>query len=700
MSRRARFRDRAHYDDVVSIRAWLTAVVVAVSLLVGAPTSTATADDAGSLSVRIDGLSPSRLSADATIQMSGIVRNTGSTPWTSVQAYLVIPRSPFESREQIETAIEDGRSYTGERVVEAGTFAEVGDLAPGAWKRFEIKVPVSRLGLAGPGGVYPVGVQILATDAAGQRSNDAVSRATTFLPWVPDPAQPVPAGLVWPFTPTWRPAETDLEQIAISAESGQLRHYLDAARATPREGRTIVLDPSLLDELNRVTRPQNLPEGVDIPESRGAAVKAWISDLRELALDSTTWIVGYARPDELALSRYPENAETLWKRVDEATSQSLVDYALTGSRASWPTISGTTLEMLEDIRSRGDGPVLVSRESVPDWEPRLGSVVKLETLNGPLPLLVNGTLPDIPGAETPVTLRQRVLAHAALGTLSRESDAASRADALTIVDPSWNPGAGGGAVIGQAVTQRGSGGLTRPVTATDLLRTAPTSYSGRVPEEVDTTSLSASVLDRLATLSDIADRYDEVTVPAQRSDQARDIASLMSVRWRSEPALLDRAVRGETSKLTSALDAITIDSPSTITLSSSRGGFPLTISNGTKQPVLVGLDLSADNPALDLDDVEPVEIDAGERHTFTVEVDLEDQTSSTVTARLSTDSGATFGTPADFNIRSSNVGLIVWAAMAAAGLLVVATWARRFLGRRRRRSEAADTPATPEDDDE
>jgi len=700
LSRRARFRDRAHYDDVVSIRAWLTAVVVAVSLLVGAPASTATADDAGSLAVRIDGLSPSRLSADATIRMSGIVRNTGTTPWTSVQAYLVIPRSPFESREQIETAIEDGRSYTGERVVDAGTFAEVGDLAPGAWKRFDIKVPVSRLGLAGPGGVYPVGVQVLATDAAGQRSNDAVTRATTFLPWVPDPAQPVPAGLVWPFTPTWRPAETDLEQIAISAESGQLRHYLDAARATPREGRTIVLDTSLLDELDRVTRPQNLPEGVDIPESRGAAVKAWISDLRELALDSTTWIVGYARPDELALSRYPENAETLWKRVDEATSQSLVDYALTGSRASWPTISGTTLAMLEDIRSRGDGPVLVSRESVPDWEPRLGSVVKLETLNGPLPLLVNGTLPDIPGAETPVTLRQRVLSNAALGTLSRESDPTSRSDALTIVDPSWNPGAGGGTLLGQAVTQRGTGGLTRPVTATGLLRTAPTSYTGRVVEEVDTTSLSASVLDRLATLSEIADRYDEVTVPAQRSDQARDIASLLSVRWRSEPALLDRAVRGETSKLASALDAITIDSPSTITLSSSRGGFPLTISNGTKQPVLVGLDLSADNPSLDLDDVEPVEIDAGERHTFTVEVDLEDQTSSTVTARLSTDSGATFGTPADFNIRSSNVGLIVWAAMAAAGLLVVATWARRFLGRRRRRSEAADAPATPEDDDE
>ena len=88
---------------------------------------------------------------------------------------------------------------------------------------------------------------------------------------------------------------------------------------------------------------------------------------------------------------------------------------------------------------------------------------------------------------------------------------------------------------------------------------------------------------------------------------------------------------------------------------------------------------------LDLDNLPPVEIAAGERHTVTVEADLGEQTSSTVTAWLATSDGSTFGEPAVFNIRSSNVGLFVWIAIAAAGLLVVATWARRFLGRRRRR---------------
>src|SRR5690606_3235141 len=157
---------RSLYDDVVTMRAWLTAVVVALSLLVAGPTSTASADD-GALTVRIDALTPSQLNADATIRMRGTIRNTGSTPWTAVQAYLVIPRFPFQSREQIETAIEDGQSYTGERIVDPGTFDEVGDIAPGASVTFDIAVPVSRIGLAGEGGVYPVGVQILATDAEG-----------------------------------------------------------------------------------------------------------------------------------------------------------------------------------------------------------------------------------------------------------------------------------------------------------------------------------------------------------------------------------------------------------------------------------------------------------------------------------------------------------------------------------------------------
>src|SRR5690606_2032556 len=137
----------------------------------------------------------------------------------------------------------------------------------------------------------------------------------------------------------------------------------DAARATPRAARTVVLDPAVLDELRRLVDEDARPEGVEVSDQQVAAITTWLADLRELSLDSTTWIVSYARPDELALNRYPENAETLWPQVDAATSAALVAHALTGSRANWPTISGTTRGVLEDMRARGDGPTLVSRRS-------------------------------------------------------------------------------------------------------------------------------------------------------------------------------------------------------------------------------------------------------------------------------------------------------------------------------------------------
>ena len=282
----------------------------------------------------------------------------------------------------------------------------------------------------------------------------------------------------------------------------------------------------------------------------------------------------------------------LWKRVDQATDDSLADNALSGPRASWPTIAGTTLTMLEDIRARGDGPTLVSRQSVPAWEPRLGSVVNLETVNGPLPLLVNGALPDVPGSETagddaPAHPDRR----GAGRPLARRGHRARGRTPSRSSIRAGIPAPTGGPVVAAAVTTQGSGGLTRPATATDLTRSAPLSYSGDVVEDVETRSLDAASLDAIANLSAVADLHDAVVVDPSQPDHDRDIAALMSVRWRTDLSALEQRVSRELAALDSDLDSISIDSPSTITLSSSRGGFPLTLANETDKTVRVGLDL-------------------------------------------------------------------------------------------------------------
>ena len=79
------------------------------------PTSAAAAPD---LDVTITAVSPSRLSKGDVVTMSGTVTNRDDHVWGAAQAYLVVPRSPFTTRKQVEDAIASGAVYTGERVID------------------------------------------------------------------------------------------------------------------------------------------------------------------------------------------------------------------------------------------------------------------------------------------------------------------------------------------------------------------------------------------------------------------------------------------------------------------------------------------------------------------------------------------------------------------------------------------------------
>ncbi len=666
---------------MVTLKPIWTAIAVVVSLFLFAPP--ASAADTAALTAQIDQISPSNLASGKQIRLGGVVRNTGSTTWTSVQAYLVMPRTGFTSRSELEDAIKEGRSYTGERVVEVGRFAELDSLTPGQSKRFEIKVPAKALGLTGAEGIYPVGVQILATDHHGVRSNDAVARATTFIPLISEPKSPTPAGLVWPFTLTSELSRDQLGALANSVATGRLRRYLDAAIATVPAGRTIVFDPALLDLLSELTDEENPPAGIDLTNEQVKGVSVWLKDFRELANSSTTWVVGYDRPDELAFSRHREHSNVLLDRVKAATTNTLTEQAISGSLASWPTITGVTNQVLDDIRSRANTPVVVSRSTVPDWVGDAGSVATVKTPSGVTNLVINGALADPPGEETPATLRQRILTDAALAQFSKRENSQSRADALTFVDPSWDPGLNAGPNLALALTANESGGLSEPVTAAKLLSDSPPPYTGKVPSSVATKSLTAAYLSDVATWSELAGNLDSIVVGSDSSTTDSAIATAVSVRWRADLKKASALVSGQINQLQATFAKIKIESPSAITLSSSRGGFPLTVVNGTSHEIKVGLQVTAENDSIKIADTPPVRIAAGDRHTVTVEADLGEQNSSTVSARLVSVDGQLVGEEAVFNVRSSKVSLIVWLAMGIAMIGVVATLGRRFFGGRR-----------------
>lgn len=665
----------------------------------GAPAQAA--DKNPDLTVSIQSLTPSRLGPDATVTMTGTVTNHDAHAWTKVQAYLVIPTVPFTTRAQVDDAIDNGAAYTGARVIDPGTFDDMGDLAPKESRQFRIRVPHASLGISGAEGVYPVGVQILGTDTDGERSGDAIARATTFLPLVAAGHQRIPASVVWPFLmPDRRGFDGDYADstgllTAVSA-GGRLRNLLDLAASTDPNTSTALIDPALLVGVDNISRGRRLPKGVEFTEQQRAEARRFLDDLLAFARRQGTWVLGFDRPDVLALSRNADLAGPLKEAVNRATDSALTTFQLFGRKTSWPSRQGVTTRLLRDLRGSGDSPVIVTSGALPDWDRRQGSIVQYATPAGPMPLLVTDVLDaGVPGQDSVVTLRQRILSEAALATLQREIDPKSRADAITMVDPRWNPGsqwaAGDLSAAFEAPFTSGTSlesVLTRPLTTYDgKVAVARDRPLGRAQLQA-----AANIVARGSALSSVIPQSDAVD-----DSLAQDVASVLGIRWRTNPgtgtAIAERLAKDAGAELRK----ITIEGPPSVTLSSSKGGFPITIRNGTDEAIRVGVSLDSSNPALSIPDVKPIDIGAGERRTLTVDVDLGRQKTTSVTARLKSTDGKAIGQPAEFNVRSSKIGAVLWVAMGLAALLVLAALVRRF-SRRRFRTRVAPERLADDDD--
>jgi hypothetical protein len=678
-------------------------LLTAVGTLIGigqAPTTAA--GDPPRLKVAIGTLEPTLLAPGRDVTMTGTVTNDDDHAWTKVQAYFVIPASPFTTRRQVDQAISDGKAYTGVRIIDPGTFDEVGDLAPGQTATFRIDVPYDQLGITGAEGVYPAGVQILATDDEGNRSPVAVARATTFLPLVSSPESTVPASVVWPFLmPDHRGPDGDYADpqglLEAVGPGGRLRNLLDLAASTPAGGATVVLDPALLVGVDDLANGRHV-EDDDVSDDQKASAATFLSDLLEFARVRSPWILDYDRTDVLALSEHPDLRTSLRSAVDRATEDALATYQLSGRRVSWPTRGGVTRPLLSELRGDGDAPVIVTPDSVPDWTRRMGSVVNYASPSGPVPLLVDDVKDgDTPGEDSATTLRQRLLSEAAVAVLERSVDPSSRADAVVLVDPQWNPGSDWAS--GQLASAF-SAPFVQPTSLDGVLTGSVPAYEGAVPSKATARALSpaqiaaaAAIVQKGRTLSSVIAQNDGFDAAL-----AREVAEVLAVHWR-----LDRstglAVATTRARRTGAtLDKITLEAPPSVTLSSSKGGFPLTIRNDTDEAIRVGVDLDSSNPALTIPTVKTVTIAAGERRTVTVQIDLGNQRTTYLTPHLVTRSGQTLGASTPFKVQSSSISTVLWVAMGAAGVLVLVALVRRF--HRRRRGVNRVVGMTPADDDD
>ena len=125
--------------------------------------------------------------------------------------------------------------------------------------------------------------------------------------------------------------------------------------------------------------------------------------------------------------------------------------------------------------------------------------------------------------------------------------------------------------------------------------------------------------------------------------------------------------------------------PESVTLSGDKGTFPLTVSNGLPQPVLVSIDVQADYPdRMSVADVPPQRVNAGENATVEVTAEATANGKVPVTVRLTAADGSSLGPPQQMIVNATDYGAIGWIVVIAAVFLFATAAVLRLIRARRR----------------
>jgi hypothetical protein len=672
------------------------------------------------LAVTLERISPQYLQPGETIDVSGTITNLDREAWRDLQVYLVAPAAVASTTDDVgDMAASDPDTIDGNRITRSGLYQRLGPLEPDGTVGFELQVPFSALGLSPNAyGVYTLSVQVLATDPLGGRST--AGRARSLIPLMPEESPRVGVSTIWPFRSTVvRDAdgmyEDEEELIDDVSPGGRLRTMLDLAQTSGGISISLLVDPAVLDALHRIAsgdtmRPRgpgspsaspsttgdNALESIRAPTMGQRRADDFLNDLSALGSDNQVWTEGYGAPDLTSFKGY--DSDRLCRTITRATHATLTgDLGLDASRVYLPT-GVLDPEALNALGRKIT--TFVGSDQVKHWQPSDGPVgyvhgggSRARVVVADEDLLTGG--PEPGPTDTALQMRQRLLSEAAVLSLEAEANGSPRAPSLVMLpDDTWDPG--------------------RNATSSDFFSAfdAPWMYPTRLTEELADRPRQGA---RHLRVRQHVDGREDPPLPsslARSADQVRgrgvimyaitgddrsllryyDQAASLTVgeQWRVDPDASQEIADETIKQLDAQIGNVTIAAPEFVTLSSSSGQFPLTITNELDWPVTVGVRLDAEDGGVSIADDQVIDVDPNQSTTVNVEVNAEDVSVSEVTARLTTPAGRPFGAPTTFNMRSSVVGTVIWIALGAAGAIIVFAVARRI--RRSRRGDAKPEP--------
>lgn len=656
------------------------------------------------------------------INVTGTVTNTSDESWSTLQVFLVTSSSPITHADDLETASRtDPHTVIGTRLSSPGLYDEVGDLAPGESTTYSLSVRRRDLQVSGDPGVYWMAVHVLGTSQDGLRDNVADGRARTFMP------------LVGKHPPTTRLALVlRIEEQVHRSRTGQLldvrrwRHTLRAdgrlsrlvnLSATADQPLTWVLDPAVVAAAESMSEgnpplaeevvggsatatpspgssssgspspsPEPTPGASSTPTPAGSGsprptpaerhAVTWLAALRSQAPSHTVLSLPYGDLDVAAVLG-SERFRGLYDRAVKLSEATITNAGMSADPVVAPDDGHLPAAALRRIDATVS--VLLADSAFPDAaEPVVrtaagASAVLSDTgagSGGPAPIR----------AHDPLAMRQRILSEAALHAMSPQAEA----PLVVSTPPFWDPGRdwsaadffGGLAVpwlqmidLPSAASSAATSGPGHVGGGTSVEQAPAPAYSKadrRRQLPVANLRASRELIHTAAVYSGL------ITGPDHAADTLNGTALLASSQYvRAHPRRALARVDNTSRYVENRMREVRIDGPPFVMMSSQNGPIQITLVNGLDRAVTVGVEPETITPGMKITVPDPVDIGPGRRASVRLKASSSQIGVHAVTLAATNANGKKIGSFAHFNVRTSQVGTLIWVIMGVGGAVLL-----------------------------
>ena len=578
------------------------------------------------LQLNVTSFSPSYAQPGRTITITGRIRNTTSSPVSSLTVEAWSSSARLGSRTSLEDFAHGTYQPPGETPVSGAPAVTKLQLDAGHNWVFTLRLPGSALGLS-CFGVYPLIVQV--SDSALQ-----VAREPVPLPfWPSSPAgcaggqrpKPFPVSWVWPLIDVPHQGVcsglTDNGLATSLGPDGRLGYLLAVGRRYATSAAlTWAVDPALLDNARAMRNPHDIgfsprcDDGAARPPSRNA--RSWLASVAKATAGRPLFATPYADVDMAALAKYGDNADLaaalaagnrVTRRILGRGPAPAAGRA--GSRQlspiAWPPGGNASEALLNDLRADGSSTVILTApaNSTATYTP--GAVTsKLTGIGKYLHVLLAdrniGTLLGSRQAASPNSgdifrVAQLYLAQTAM--IAAEAPATVRP--IVVAPPRrWNPPR---RLASGLLAETVAAPWLTPVTASQLATTRPEHQYPSLATSVSKGEISGGLLKQVGHLESQITLLQSIRVRPD-PDLNRAVFAIESSAWRGKAGRHARVLLAHTAHyVQSQLAGLSIrgsngkHSVLHVTFGGRSSSVPVAIFNNLRYPVVVRLQVSAKN---------------------------------------------------------------------------------------------------------